>query len=72
VERLLRLGVPLLFAILTILPVPQWLRWRAADPNYHVVIVVVSFVVMFAVYDLVVRRTRVTRFLSGIRNRPRP
>jgi peptidoglycan/LPS O-acetylase OafA/YrhL len=35
VERLLRLGVPLLFAILTILPVPQWLRWRAADPGYH-------------------------------------
>jgi peptidoglycan/LPS O-acetylase OafA/YrhL len=34
VERLLRLGVPLLFAILTILPVPQWLRRRAADPGY--------------------------------------
>ncbi|WP_067171372.1 acyltransferase family protein [Microtetraspora niveoalba] len=34
VERLLRLGVPLLFATLTILPVPQWLRLRA-DPGYH-------------------------------------
>ncbi|GAA0938859.1 acyltransferase family protein [Virgisporangium aurantiacum] len=33
-ERLLRLGVPLLFAILTILPSPQWLRLRAADPGY--------------------------------------
>jgi glucan biosynthesis protein C len=33
-ERLLRLGVPLLFAIVTILPVPQWLRLRAADPGY--------------------------------------
>ncbi|MET8383751.1 acyltransferase family protein [Streptosporangium canum] len=34
VERLLRLGVPLVFAILTIIPVPQWLRLRA-DPGYH-------------------------------------
>lgn len=34
-ERLLRLGVPLLFAIVALLPVPQWLRLRAADPGYH-------------------------------------
>ncbi|GAB7110480.1 hypothetical protein JCM4814A_87950 [Streptomyces phaeofaciens JCM 4814] len=34
-ERLLRLGVPLVFATLTIVPVPQWLRLRAADPAYH-------------------------------------
>ncbi|WP_327312307.1 acyltransferase family protein [Streptomyces sp. NBC_01235] len=34
-ERLLRLGVPLVFATLTIIPVPQWLRLRAADPGYH-------------------------------------
>ncbi|GAA0435934.1 hypothetical protein Acor_55470 [Acrocarpospora corrugata] len=33
-ERLLRLGVPLLFATVTIIPVPQWLRLRA-DPAYH-------------------------------------
>ncbi|WP_127503241.1 acyltransferase family protein [Actinoplanes solisilvae] len=33
-ERLLRLGVPLLFATLTIVPVPQWLRLKAADPGY--------------------------------------
>lgn len=33
-ERLLRLGVPLLLATLTIVPVPQWLRLRAADPGY--------------------------------------
>ncbi|MFI6288333.1 acyltransferase family protein [Streptomyces sp. NPDC051018] len=33
-ERLLRLGVPLVFALLTIMPVPQWLRLRAADPSY--------------------------------------
>ncbi|WP_068923448.1 acyltransferase family protein [Planobispora rosea] len=33
-ERLLRLGVPLVFATLTIIPVPQWLRLRA-DPGYH-------------------------------------
>lgn len=35
VERLLRLGVPLVFATLTIIPVPVWLRLRAADPSYH-------------------------------------
>jgi len=29
VERLLRLGVPLVFATLTIIPVPQWLRARS-------------------------------------------
>ncbi|GAA1899052.1 acyltransferase family protein [Asanoa iriomotensis] len=34
-ERLRRLGVPLLFAILTFLPVPVWLRLKAADPSYH-------------------------------------
>jgi glucan biosynthesis protein C len=33
-ERLLRLGVPLVFATLTIIPVPQWLRLKAADPAY--------------------------------------
>ncbi|WP_405621360.1 hypothetical protein [Streptomyces sp. NBC_01508] len=30
VERLLRLGVPLVFATLTIIPVPRWLRAAAA------------------------------------------
>jgi peptidoglycan/LPS O-acetylase OafA/YrhL len=34
-ERLRRLLVPLVFATLTIIPVPQWLRLRAGDPNYH-------------------------------------
>jgi glucan biosynthesis protein C len=34
-ERLRRLGVPLLFALLTFLPVPVWLRLKAADPGYH-------------------------------------
>ncbi|NMO53900.1 acyltransferase family protein [Actinoplanes sp. TBRC 11911] len=33
-ERLLRLGVPLVFATLTIIPVPQWLQLKAADPAY--------------------------------------
>jgi peptidoglycan/LPS O-acetylase OafA/YrhL len=32
-ERLLRLGVPLVFATLTIVPVPQWLRLKA-EPGY--------------------------------------
>lgn len=34
-ERLVRLGVPLVFATVTIIPVPQWLRLKAADPSYH-------------------------------------
>ncbi|MEK8225765.1 acyltransferase family protein [Oerskovia sp. M15] len=34
VERLLRLGVPLLVAMVTIVPVPQWLRLRSDDPGY--------------------------------------
>ncbi|GIF77947.1 acyltransferase family protein [Asanoa siamensis] len=33
-ERLQRLGVPLLFAILTFLPVPVWLRLKSEDPGY--------------------------------------
>lgn len=34
-ERLLRLGVPLVFATVVLCPLPQWLRLRAADPGYH-------------------------------------
>jgi Acyltransferase family len=34
VERLLRLGVPLVFATVTIVGVPQWLRLHA-DPAFH-------------------------------------
>jgi surface polysaccharide O-acyltransferase-like enzyme len=34
-ERLRRLLVPLVFATFTIIPLPQWLRLRAADPGYH-------------------------------------
>ncbi|WP_367325443.1 acyltransferase family protein [Streptomyces sp. HUAS ZL42] len=34
-ERLVRLGVPLVFATLALNPLPQWLRLRAADPGYH-------------------------------------
>ncbi|MGW7041304.1 acyltransferase family protein [Streptomyces avermitilis] len=33
-ERLLRLGVPLVFATLVLNPLPQWLRLRSADPGY--------------------------------------
>lgn len=33
-ERLRRIGVPLVFATLTIMPVPQWLRLHA-NPDYH-------------------------------------
>ena len=33
-ERLVRLGVPLIFATLVLCPLPQWLRLRAADPGY--------------------------------------
>ncbi|MFG2127480.1 acyltransferase [Streptomyces sp. NPDC048751] len=34
-ERLLRLGVPLVFATVVLCPLPQWLRLRAADPGHH-------------------------------------
>src|SRR5262245_26056951 len=33
-ERLLRLGVPLVFATLVLMPLPQWLRLKSADPGY--------------------------------------
>ncbi|MFJ8539618.1 acyltransferase family protein [Streptomyces sp. NPDC093591] len=33
-ERLMRLGVPLVFATLVLCPLPQWLRLRAADPGH--------------------------------------
>ncbi|MFF5342188.1 acyltransferase [Streptomyces althioticus] len=33
-ERLLRLGVPLVFGTVVLCPLPQWLRLRAADPAY--------------------------------------
>jgi peptidoglycan/LPS O-acetylase OafA/YrhL len=33
-ERLVRLGVPLVFATVVLCPLPQWLRLRAADPGY--------------------------------------
>lgn len=34
-ERVLRLGVPLVFATLALNPLPQWLRLRSADPHHH-------------------------------------
>ncbi|KMS73888.1 membrane protein [Streptomyces viridochromogenes] len=34
-ERLVRLGVPLLFTVVALNPLPQWLRQRAADPGHH-------------------------------------
>lgn len=34
-ERLLRLGVPLVFTVVALNPLPQWLRLRAADPDHH-------------------------------------
>jgi peptidoglycan/LPS O-acetylase OafA/YrhL len=45
-------------------------RWQLPMPVKYLVIVVVSFAVMFAVYDLGVRRLRVTRFLFGMRSQP--
>ncbi|NGN63490.1 acyltransferase family protein [Streptomyces sp. A7024] len=34
-ERLLRLGVPLVFATVVLNPLPQWLRERSYDARYH-------------------------------------
>jgi glucan biosynthesis protein C len=33
--RLLRLGVPLVAGTLLLMPIPQWYRFRAADPSYR-------------------------------------
>src|SRR5262245_53381216 len=33
-ERLVRLGVPLVFATLVLMPLPQWLREKSADSGY--------------------------------------
>ncbi|MEV6107416.1 hypothetical protein AB0M28_22310 [Streptomyces sp. NPDC051940] len=41
--------------------------WRAPMAVEYAVIVAVSFAVTFAAYELVVRRTAVTRFLFGMR-----
>jgi hypothetical protein len=60
-------------------PLPQWLRQRASDPECFVVgwsapiavayavLVTISLVLTPAAYELLVRRTRVTRFLFGMR-----
>jgi peptidoglycan/LPS O-acetylase OafA/YrhL len=43
-------------------------RWHVPSLVKYVAIVAFSFVVIFVVYDLCVRRTRPTRFLFGIRD----
>ena len=43
-------------------------RWQVPALVKYAVIVAISFVVIFVVYDLCVRRTRPTRFLFGIRD----
>src|SRR4029079_7338794 len=43
------------------------IQWDAPSIVKYAAIVVGSFVLIFAVYDLLVRRTRVTRFLFGVR-----
>ncbi|MBG0564870.1 acyltransferase family protein [Actinoplanes aureus] len=42
-------------------------RWQLPAPIKYLAIVAASFAIMFAVYDIAVRRTRVTRFLFGMR-----
>lgn len=44
-------------------------RWHVPMLVAYLAIVIFSFVIMFAVYDLCVRRNRVTRFLFGMRER---
>ena len=46
-------------------------QWAAAVLPKYLVIVVCSLVVSIALYDLVVRRTNVTRFLFGMKPMPR-
>jgi peptidoglycan/LPS O-acetylase OafA/YrhL len=42
-------------------------RWHAPALVKYAVIVVVSLALVFAAYDILIRRTRVTRFLAGMR-----
>jgi peptidoglycan/LPS O-acetylase OafA/YrhL len=45
-------------------------RWQAPIPAKYLALVVVSFAGTLALYDLLVRRWRVTRFLFGMKARP--
>jgi hypothetical protein len=47
-------------------------RWEAPIAAKYIAIVAVSLVLTVAVYELLVRRTRVTRFLFGMRDRRGP
>jgi peptidoglycan/LPS O-acetylase OafA/YrhL len=42
-------------------------RWEASIPVKYTVLVTVTYAITVATYELVVRRTRVTRFLFGLR-----
>jgi peptidoglycan/LPS O-acetylase OafA/YrhL len=46
--------------------------WEASIPVKYAVIVAISLALTLAVYDVAVRRTRVTRFLFGMREPVRP
>lgn len=46
--------------------------WDAAIPVKYVVLVAISLALTLAVYDVAVRRTRVTRFLFGMRSPAKP
>jgi glucan biosynthesis protein C len=46
--------------------------WSAPVVVEYVVIVAGSFALILALYEFVVRRTRVTRFLFGMRTAPQP
>jgi hypothetical protein len=41
--------------------------WRAPIIAEYAVVVAVSFILTFGAYDILVRRTRITRFLFGMR-----
>jgi len=45
-------------------------RWELPAPLKYLIIVVVSLGVLVAAYDLLVRRTRVTRLVFGMRGKP--
>ncbi len=47
-------------------------RWKAPIPVKYLALVTASLVLTFTVYDLFVRRARVTRFLFGLRPQPVP
>jgi glucan biosynthesis protein C len=47
-------------------------RWSLATGAKYLLLAAMTYLATFAIYDVVIRRTNLTRFLFGMRPRPRP